>query len=198
MSTRKLFLMFQNSPIIAAVRNPKDIYDAIHSKSQIIFLLTGNIFNLKKIVELCIRSHKHVFVHVDLVKGYSQDNYFIRFLKDEIKPTGIISTRTSMITRAKQEDLLTIQRLFLLDSLAMDLSMQSVKKIKPDALEVLPGLVPKLITAVKDQVDMPIITGGFIETEEEVLSCFSAGALSASTSHQPLWDTDQKILKNQN
>ena len=50
MSTRKCLLMFQNNPIIVAVRNPKDIYDAIHSKSQIIFLLTGNVYNLKKMV----------------------------------------------------------------------------------------------------------------------------------------------------
>lgn len=48
MSTRKCLLMFQDNPIIVAVRNPKDIYDAIHSKSQIIFLLTGNVYNLKK------------------------------------------------------------------------------------------------------------------------------------------------------
>ena len=31
MSTRKCFLMFQANPIIAAVRNPKDIHDAIAS-----------------------------------------------------------------------------------------------------------------------------------------------------------------------
>jgi len=28
MATRKCLLMFQENPIIAAVRNPKDIYDA--------------------------------------------------------------------------------------------------------------------------------------------------------------------------
>lgn len=60
--------MFQNNPIIVAVRNPKDIYDAIHSKSQIIFLLTGNVYNLKKMVELCIKADKYVFTHLDLIK----------------------------------------------------------------------------------------------------------------------------------
>ena len=197
MSTRKCLLMFQDNPIIVAVCNPKDIYDAIHSKSQIIFLLTGNVYNLKKMVELCTKADKHVFTHLDLIKGYSQDNYFIKYLKDEIKPTGIITTKNNIITRAKQEGLMTVQRLFLLDSSAMDISINSAKKIKPDAIEILPGLVPKLIAAVKKEVDIPIVTGGFIETEEEVRSCLAAGALSASTSHKPLWEKIELIRNEQ-
>jgi len=188
MSTRKCLLMFQDNPIIVAVRNPKDIYDAINSKSHIIFLLTGNVFNLKKMVELCNNAGKCVFTHLDLIKGYSQDNYFIKYLKDEINPTGIITTKNNIIARAKQENLLTIQRLFLLDSSAMDVSISSAKKIKPDAVEILPGLVPKLIKSVKNQINIPIVTGGFIETEEEVRSCLAAGAISVSTSHKPLWN----------
>jgi len=197
MSTRKCLLMFQDNPIIVAVRNPKDIYDAINSESHIIFLLTGNVFNLKKMVELCNNAGKYVFTHLDLIKGYSQDNYFIKYLRDEINPTGIITTKNNIITRAKQENLLTIQRLFLLDSSAMDISITSAKKIKPDAVEILPGLVPKLIKSVKSQINIPIVTGGFIETIEEVRSCLAAGALSVSTSHKPLWDKIPLIRSEQ-
>ncbi|KNZ43010.1 glycerol-3-phosphate responsive antiterminator [Acetobacterium bakii] len=189
--------MFQDNPIIVAVRNPKDIYDAIQSESQIIFLLTGNVFNLKKMVELCNKSGKYVFTHLDLIKGYSQDNYFIKYLKDEINPTGVITTKNNIITRAKQENLLTIQRLFLLDSSAMDISINSARKIKPDAIEILPGLVPKLIKNVKKEINIPIVTGGFIETVEEVRSCLAAGAISVSTSHKPLWDSIPLIKKEQ-
>jgi glycerol uptake operon antiterminator len=189
--------MFQDNPVIVAVRNPKDIYDAIRSDTKIIFLLTGNVFNLKKLVELCNKSGKYVFTHLDLIKGYSQDNYFIKYLKDEIKPTGIITTKNNVITRAKQENLMTIQRLFLLDSSAMDISISSARKIKPDAIEILPGLVPKLISSVKKEINIPIVTGGFIQTEEEVRSCLNAGALSVSTSHKPLWDKITLIRNEQ-
>ncbi len=180
--------MFQENPIIAAVRNPRDIYDAVASPCQIIFLLTGNIYNLKQMVDYINASGKHAFVHLDLVKGYAQDHYFIKYLKEEIKPTGVISTRNSLISRAKQEGLMTIQRLFLLDSSAMDVTITSARKIKPDAVEILPGLVPKLIHKVRDELTLPIITGGFIETGEEVRSCIDAGSISSSTSHKPLWD----------
>ena len=166
----------------------RDIYDAVASPCQIIFLLTGNIYNLKQMVDYINASGKHAFVHLDLVKGYAQDHYFIKYLKEEIKPTGVISTRNSLISRAKQEGLMTIQRLFLLDSSAMDVTITSARKIKPDAVEILPGLVPKLIHKVRDELTLPIITGGFIETGEEVRSCIDAGSISSSTSHKPLWD----------
>lgn len=179
--------MFQENPVIASVRNPKEIYRAADSKAKIIFLLTGNIYNLSKMVDYCHAFEKQVFVHLDLLKGYAQDQYFIRFLREEIKPTGIISTKNASITRAKQEGLLTIQRLFLLDSAAIDSTLASAKKIKPDAIEVLPGLIPKMISRIKAEVDIPIITGGFVETEAEVKSCLEAGALSVSTSCEALW-----------
>ena len=198
MSTRKCFLMFQANTIIAAVRNPKDIHDAIASDTQIIFLLGGNIYNLKKMVEYVNHAGKYAFVHLDLIKGYAQDNYFIKYLKEEINPTGIISTKNSLVARAKQEGLMTIQRLFLLDSSAMDVSINSAKKIRPDAVEILPGLVPKIIHSVKKELTVPIITGGFIETEEEVRSCIDAGAISASTSYKPLWDAFSSIKNEQN
>ena len=197
MSTRKSFLLFRDNPVIAAIRNPKDIHDAVDSPCNIIFLLTGNIYNLATMVGYINAAGKNAFVHLDLVKGYAQDQYFIKYLKEKIKPTGVISTRNSLITKAKQEGLLTVQRLFLLDSAAMDVALTSAKKIKPDAVEILPGLVPKLITQVHEELSAPIITGGFIQTEAEVLSCIEAGALAASTSHKALWDKTEMIKKSQ-
>ncbi len=103
MSTRKCFLLFQANPVIAAVRNPKDIYEAVESDAKVIFLLGGNIYNLKKMVDYVNHSGKDIFIHLDLLKGYAQDNYFIKYLKEEIGPTGVISTRNSLVARAKQE-----------------------------------------------------------------------------------------------
>ncbi|MBQ3334026.1 MAG: glycerol-3-phosphate responsive antiterminator [Eubacteriaceae bacterium] len=197
MSTRKCFLLFRDNPVIAALRNPKDIHDAVDSPCSIIFLLTGNIYNLATMVGYINAAGKHAFVHLDLLKGYAQDQYFIKYLKEKIKPTGVISTRNGLITKAKQEGLLTVQRLFLLDSSAMDVALTSAKKIKPDAVEILPGLVPKLITQVRKELSAPIITGGFIQTEAEVVSCLSAGALASSTSDKSLWAQAEKIKKTQ-
>ena len=78
----------------------------------------------------------------------------------------------------------------------MDVALTSAKKIKPDAVEILPGLVPKLIAQVHEELSTPIITGGFIQTEAEVLSCIEAGALASSTSHKSLWEKNEMIVKS--
>ncbi len=193
MTTKKCFRLFKDNPIIPAVRNPRDIYEAVSSKPRVIFLLCGNIYNLKKIVEYVKASDKIIFVHLDLLKGFAQDTYFIKYLKNEIAPHGVISTKNALVSRAKQEGMLTVQRLFLLDSSAMDVSITSANKIKPDAVEILPGLVPKLIRSIHQEIQTPIITGGFVETREEVLSCIQAGALSVTTSTKELWQNYEKI-----
>lgn len=193
MSTKKCFYMFQENPIIASVRDPKDIHEAVASDCQIIFLLSGNVYNLETLVDYVLKADKYVFVHLDLLKGFAQDNYFIRYLKEKIEPTGVISTKNALISRAKQEGLMTIQRLFLLDSSAMSVSLESARRIKPDAVEILPGLVPKIIRAVHEELSVPIITCGFVETEEEIESCVKAGAMAATTSHKPLWTDFSKI-----
>ena len=145
MSTKKCLHLLEKNPIIAAIRDPKDIYDAVASPCQIVFLLTGNIYNLKTMIDYINVAGKYAFVHLDLLKGYGQDHYFVKYLKEELHPTGIISTRNSLITIAKRENLMTIQRLFLLDSSAMDVTINAARKIKPGAVEVLPGLVSKVI-----------------------------------------------------
>lgn len=194
MATRKCQHLLENNPIIPAIRNPRDIHDAIASPSQIIFLLTGNIYNLKTMVDYINSAGKYAFVHLDLLKGYAQDHYFVRYLKEKIHPEGVISTRNSLIVHAKKEGLLTIQRLFLLDSSALEVTLTSAKKIKPDAVEILPGIAPKIISRVRAGLtSTPIITGGFVETEEEVKAAINAGSYSSSTSYKPLWQSFDKI-----
>ena len=82
-----------------------------------------------------------------------------------MKPTGIVTTKSSLIQLAKQEGLLTIQRLFLIDPDAVHNGLKSTKEIQPDALEVMPGLIPEMIQQLKKETDLPLITGGLIKIQ---------------------------------
>ncbi len=188
MSTLKCTRLLENNPVIAGIRSPRQLSEALESNTDIIFLLYGNIYNLEKMVSLVRKAGKKAFVHLDLVKGFAQDSYFIKYLADEVHPEGIISTKNSLLQRAKQDGLMTIQRIFMLDSSALDVSLAAVKKVRPDAVEVLPGVCPKLLRNVSDSLDIPVITGGFIETEDEVRKSLEAGAVSCSTSKSSLWN----------
>lgn len=190
MLSKRCRQLLERNPIIAAVRSPKQLDTALQSNTDVVFILCGNIFNLDKMVSLVKKNGKRAFIHLDLLKGFALDNYFVKYLAEEIKPEGVISTRNSLLQRAKQDGLSTIQRIFMLDSSALDVSLNSIKKVKPDAVEILPGCAPKLIEKIKPLIEQPIITGGFIDSIEDIKINLQAGAISSSTSNPELWSVN--------
>jgi len=174
--------------IIAAIRDLDRVDVAMQKPVRCIFLLTGNILNIKYAVKCIKRANKRVFLHVDLLEGISKDSVGIRYIAREIKPDGIITTRSNLIGCAKREGLFTIQRIFVLDSLAMDTAEKSILQVDPDAVEILPGVIPKIINKVHKAVKYPIIAGGLIENNQEVKAAIAQGALAASVSKEELWN----------
>lgn len=106
-----------------------------------------------------------------------------------MKPDGIVSTRSNVIALAKKNKLTTIQRLFLLDSHALEHNLSLIDQVKPDYIELLPGLIPSIIKEVHERTGIPIIAGGLIRTKEDIELAFEGGAEAVSTSHAELWDT---------
>ena len=52
---------------------------------------------------------------------------------------------------------------------------------------VMPGLVPKAIVRLKEELRLPVIAGGMITERREVEEAIRAGALAVSTSAPELW-----------
>lgn len=177
----------QANPIIAAVKDINKIDDAIKSPSEIIFLLEGNILNLKDLVYKVKSAKKNVYIHVDLMDGFARDEYALKYIKEKIKPDGIISTKASIIREAKQMGIFSIQRLFILDNLSLNSGISSAKSIKPDAIEILPGIMNKITEKIRKEIDIPIITGGLICDKEDVIGSLRSGALAISTSKEEIW-----------
>ncbi|MNZ51675.1 Glycerol-3-phosphate responsive antiterminator [compost metagenome] len=150
-------------------------------------LLGGHLGQLKHIVELAGRHGKKVLLHADLIDGLKNDEYAAEFLCQTIRPAGIISTRASVIGRTKQNGLIAIQRLFLIDSDALERSYSLLDKHRPDYIEVLPGVIPDIIKEVKERSGIPIIAGGLIRTEEHIRQALAAGASAITTSRKELW-----------
>ncbi len=183
-----LVKFFENSKIIAAVKDEKSARYASISSCNVVFVLGCTICSLPKIVNMLVRKNKIVFVHVDLVEGLGKDTWAVEFLKNEIKPHGIISTRHHLIKHAKQLDMLAVQRMFLLDSSSIKTGIDMAEKSSADFIELMPGVIPKAISDIKKYVRQPIIAGGMITESEEVATAFRAGALAVSTSTMKLWE----------
>lgn len=179
--------MFHGQSIIPAIRNMKQFDRFLQSDFEFGVLLDSHLGQLKSLVDTGKKANKKLLIHVDLIQGLKHDEYAAEFLCQDIKPAGLISTRTSVIAKAKQKKVIAVQRLFLLDSGALDKSLDIMKKYEPDFVEVLPGIVPRLIQNIKKETNIPILAGGFIQTKEDIENALTAGATAVTTSKEHLW-----------
>ncbi|RYG74420.1 glycerol-3-phosphate responsive antiterminator [Lentibacillus lipolyticus] len=174
--------------ILPAVRNMKDFEKALESKHHSVVFLETRLAQLKSLVKYAKRANKDVLIHFDLIQGLKADEYGMEFLLREIKPDGIISTRGNTIKLAKKHKLLAIQRMFLLDSMAVEHNLKLIDRFQPDCVELLPGLIPDIIEQIHSETKIPVIAGGLVRSKEEVSSALDAGAAAVSTSNPELWN----------
>lgn len=187
MTHHELVELFQANPIITAVSHIEELDKAIVAPSDIVFLLTGDIFNLPEVVQKCKEHNKTVFLHLDLIKGFSRDSTALKYIHKNIKVDGVISTKVSLLKAAKNEGFFVIQRLFMLDSTSYENSIHAAKGLRPDAVDIMPGIMPKIISRTCKELHVPVIAGGLIDNKEEVITGLKAGATSISTTKQTLW-----------
>ncbi len=102
------------------------------------------------------------FYYLTYLEGFSR-SYSSRVYAKEIKPDGIITTKGNLVRQAKELNLFAIQRCFILDSISVESALKAVQKYKPDAVEIMPGIMPRITEKLAKSVRVPIITGGLIE-----------------------------------
>lgn len=174
-------------PIIAAVRDEKSFEAALLSPSAIIFLLDATLSNVKERVRRINECGKTCFIHLEMVAGLGKDQAALEFLHAEVQPDGILTTKPNLIPVAKHLGMLTVQRLFILDSLSIQTGIRMVQGNHPDLMEIMPGIIPKVIPEIKRQCQTPVIAGGMVSTKEEIIELLKAGAVAVSTSREQLW-----------
>lgn len=173
--------------ILPAVRSMRDFEKLIGSEYDEVVVLDIHIGHLESHIKT-IKSHGFkVFLHLDLIKGLSVDTEALEFIHQKFKPTGVVTTRGRVIRRAKSLGIRTILRVFIIDSSAIEKSIELIKQTSPDSIEVLPGVVPKIIHLLSNELDVDVIAGGLIETNEEVNNAIQAGAKYVTTSNRKLW-----------
>ena len=145
-------------------------------KRQIIFLLFGDICSVGRYVEIAKSAGKMVFVHMDLINGLGNKEVAVDFIREHTGVDGIISTKPQLVKRAKELGLFGILRIFVIDSMAFGNIEKQCASLVPDAVEILPGLMPKIIKKLCSTVNVPIIAGGLISDKEDVMNALTAGA----------------------
>jgi len=188
MDSSHLAELLSGDPIIAAVKDERGLRAALDSSTDVVFLLYGNILNLPELTERVHRAGKSAFVHLDLTDGLAGREIAADFVSRNTAAEGIISTKSPLIKRSRELGLIAIQRFFLLDSMALEgLEKDLSAKVPADFIEILPGLMPKMIRRLAGVTGKPIIAGGLISDKEDVIAALNAGAIAVSTTNQNVW-----------
>ena len=147
----------ESSPVIAAVKDDDGLKKCLETDSSIVFILYGDICNIPQIVETVKSAGKIAMVHVDLIHGLSPKEIAIDFIHQYTKADGIISTKALLIKRASELGLYTIHRFFVIDSMAYESIFKTMRTGKPDCIEILPALMPKVIQKLCKSSPIPAV-----------------------------------------
>ena len=177
----------EDFPIIAGIRNDQDLEECLKTDCQNIFILYGNVLSIIDITKRITDAGKYAYVHMDMIEGLSSKEIAVEYIKENTSAAGIISTKSALIKKAKELHLLAIQRFFILDSLAVKNVKKQMEQTRPDYVEILPGIMPRIITALRKDVGQRVIAGGLISQKEDILNALNAGATAISTTNTELW-----------
>lgn len=183
----RLMDLLADGPVIAAVKDDAGLEAAIASEVGVIFLLYGDILTIGEVTGRVHGAGKAVFVHLDLLEGLSSREVSVDFIARNTAADGIISTKAVLTRRARERGLVGIQRFFLLDSMAFQNIERHFAQDSSDLIEVLPGLMPKMIRRVARVTGKPIIAGGLISDKDDVTAALGAGAVAVSTTNPAVW-----------
>lgn len=184
MTQEKLYGSLEACPIIAAVHQEM-FGKALRSPIEVIFYMDANLLTVKDRVKEAHDAGKFIFIHIDLANGIAKDKIGVEYLS-QIGADGIISTRSTIIKTAKELGLATVQRFFAIDCQGVESISSTLINSQPDLMEIMPGVVGKVIKRFADG-KVPLITGGLIERKQEVTSAIALGAFAVSTGKEELW-----------
>lgn len=178
-------------PVIAAVKSDAGLQAAVEMEEiQVIFVLYGDVCTIPEILERIKAAGKKAMVHIDLIAGLSAKEISVEFIARQTRADGIITTKPALVRRAKELGIFAVLRFFVIDSLALknieNLEMQCGTS-RPDFIEVLPGVMPKVLGRIAKVSRIPMIAGGLITEKEDVIAALSVGAIAVSSTNQDVW-----------
>lgn len=180
MTREELKNILNNNRYIYAIKDDNGLDKAVYNDSKVVFVLYGTVMNICNIVKKLKDNNKTVFVHIDLIEGLSPKEVAVDFIHKNTGADGIISTKQALIKYASSKGLLTVQRFFLIDSLAYSNLLKQIKNPSLDIIEVLPACSTKIISKIVDLTDLPVIASGLIQDKEDINEALKVGAVAVS------------------
>ena len=182
-----LVRILERNPVIPALKSIQQVEQCASTGCEAAFLLCGDILNIADVIDMLHKAGKKAVVHADLVNGLAPREIAADYLH-RCGADGIISPRPLLVRRGHELGMLAVLRVFAIDSKAVNNLKSEVEVGSPDMIEVLPGVMPRVLSQVRKDVKKPLIAGGLIADKADILSALNAGAVCVSTSDSSLWE----------
>ncbi len=172
-----------NQQVIPAVSVGKDFERFLDSSFEYGILMNMNVAFLGQLTQIAHSKGKKVLYHLDLINGLTNDEYGCEYACQQLKADGVISTRGKVVEIAKKNKKIAILRLFLIDTKSLEKGLNMCNNVKPDYMEVLPGIASSIIPQLKEKTDVDIMSGGLISSVEQIDECINNGAVAVTISN---------------
>lgn len=181
----ELKLKLEDNPIIIAITDEETYKMALKSDDEVVFLLDASIANVKDRVEKLIENGKFPFLHIDMINGVTSTPAVVDYIANNFnRRCGIITTKPNLVKKANQVNIRVIHRAFIVDSKSKNILIDNLRSgLDPDAVEIMPAYLPKVIKEIKSKFPkLLIIAGGLITEKQEGYEILNSGASAISTS----------------
>jgi len=175
--------------IIPVVWDPTPHRELIGSASSVL-LQGGPLAELADVLDEFRHGdleHLSLFVHIDLVAGLENSDAAVGFLAKSERLSGIVTVHHHLASGIRRAGLLSIVRLFLSDSRAVERGLSVIAKSRPDAIEILPAAVAPKVAHDFSRCRVPRITGGLCRTEQDVREAIQSGCVAVTSTRPELW-----------
>lgn len=131
--------------------------------------------------------HLRILVHIDLVAGLENNEAGLQWLASLGTVDGIVTVHHQMAKTAKKLGLLSIVRMFLSDSRALERGLTVAEKSRPDVIEVLPAAAAVKVAYDLRSCSIPFISGGLCRAESDIQEVLDCGSLAVTSTRPELW-----------
>lgn len=188
LTTAEFIEITEVSPVIPAIKNEEWLEYCKSSECGLAYIIYGDICNIADIVDRVKSMGKKAIVHIDLIAGLSPKEISVDFIRKYTQADGIISMKPTLIKRANELGMFTIQRFYMMDALTYANIVKHVKNCDPNVVEFLPAGLPKVIQYLLEEIRKPVVASGLILDKDDVIGALKAGALAVSTTNREVWD----------
>lgn len=178
----------EHGHIIAAIRNAEMLSIAAKAPTETVYLLFGNPLTIPDMLKRLRGDGKLPLVNLDLLTGFSRDAVNVEYLA-QMGAAGVVSTHSDVLRAGHRHGLITVQRTFALDSVAVEAGLRATNQFLPDAVEILPAIAaPRVASRFRAlHGELRVVAGGLIADLKEVETLLACGIGAVSVSDSRFW-----------